>query len=430
MDNTVLLSLLRNAIELVGFSVLFLMLDQPRFSWKKTILGYSLYTLVYLVVSTAWVIIDIYSFGKFITLSIFVGALIIFPLFSANNPFQVFYNLSLQIFILIMQIVVSIGAALAFFGGNPWADVVLRIIYLGIVVFCYFRWLRKPFQEISDIGVKNWLPMSIISVLGNLFVIYYWTRPDFLMYRGFHEQMIFICIWSLLFVTHLIMIQSLTRMKHEIMAKGEREMAAITTRLLTRQLELLDESVQEARRIRHDVRHHDMVIAEYVEKGEFDALLRYLGQYEKEAQRHAAVILCDNLAANNILSAYIRKAKQQDIEVRLDVALDQEIAVSDQDLVVMLANIMENAIRGCIHSGKENPFIALHIGRKASKLVIYACNTAGEDVLFENGLPRAKDGEGIGVSSILHSAAGYGGEHHFELKDGVFSCQLLLNLEA
>lgn len=424
LGNTIVLSFLRNAIELVGFSVLFLLLDKPKFSWKKTILGYGVYTAVYLVLSTVWVLADMMSFGKFVTLSIFAGALLLFPLMSADNPFQVFYNLSLQIFILIMQIVFSVWVATVFFGGNPWADVLLRLLYLAMVILGYLRWLRKPFREISEIRPRGWLLMSFVSVAGNLFVIYYWTRPEFLPLRSRTEQGIFVCIWALLFATHLIMIQALTFMKREMTAKSEIELAAYTGQMLTRQLELLEDSVQEARRIRHDARHHNLQIAEYAQRGELDALLRYLGQYEQEAESHAAVTLCENLAANTILSAYTQRARQQGIEVRLAVELERESIVSDTDLVAILANLMENAIHGCARSGAVQPFIEVHIGRKASKLVILVRNSAGAEVMLENGLPRSNGG--VGVSSILHSAAKYGGEHDFQMKDGVFSCQLLL----
>ena len=428
LENTALLSFIRNTIELVGFSALFLLLDNPKYSWKKTIAGYGIYTVVYIVLGTAWIVIDMISFGKFITLSIFVGALLFFPLMSADNPFQVFYNLSLQIFILIMQIVVSIWAATTFFGGNPWADVVFRLLYLVVVVWCYLRFLRKPFREISDIRPKGWLLMSVVSVGGNLFVIYYWTRPEFLMLRSKADQWVFICIWGLLFTTHLIMIQALTFMKREMTAKNEGEMAAVTSRMLTLQLELLEESVQDAKRIRHDARHHNMQIAEYVKKGELDELLQYLGRCEKDAQNHVVMAICENPAANNILGAYTRKARQHGIEVRLSVELERDIIISDIDMVAMLANLMENAIHGCIHSGVPDPFIELYVRRKGAKLVICIRNTSGNDVVLENGLPKSKDGGGIGVSSILYSAAKYGGEHDFKAADGVFSCQLLLKV--
>lgn len=426
LGNTLALSLIRNSIELIGFCILFLLLDKPRFSWKKTILGHGLFLAVYIIASTVWILIDMYSFGKFVTLTIFVGAGILFPIMSSDSPAQTIYNLSLQIFVLIFQIELSVWLATHLFGGSPYADIVFRLLYLGAAILIYLRIFRKSYRKIADSLWGPWRGICLISVAGNLFLIYYWTRPVDVMMRSAREQFVFVCIWALLFITHLMMIRTLVFMQGQMQEKQEKELATVSSHLLGQQLSMLEDSVAEARRIRHDMRHHNMQIAQYVQKGCTEELLRYLGEYEEKAEGHGIVTICDNTAADNILNAYLKKAKQHGIAVRFDVTLEKHIGISDIDLVAMLANLMENAIHGCIHSGKPEPFIELYIGRKASKLIIYAKNTAAEDIVFEDGIPKSNYGEGIGISSILYSAAKYGGEYDFQMTDGIFSCQLLL----
>lgn len=420
------MSLIRNSIELVGFCILFLLLDKPRFSWKKTVLAYGLFMIVYIIGSTAWILVDIFSFGKFVTLTIFAGAAILFPIMSSDSPAQTIYNLSLQIFVLIFQIELSVWLSIHFWEGSPYADITFRLFYLAVAILIYLRVFRKSYRKIADYLRGPWRGICLISVAGNLFLIYYWTRPVDVLMRSVREQFVFVCIWALLFITHLMMIRTLVFMRKQMQERQEKELATVNNHLLGQQLTMLEDSVEEARRIRHDMRHHNMQIAEYVQKGCTDELLRYLGEYEKEAESKAAVVICENLAADNILNAYLKKAKQHGITVRLDVTLEKNTAIRDVDLVAMLANLMENAIHGCMQSGKPEPFIELYIGRKASKLVIYAKNSAGKDIEFENGIPKSKDGNGIGVSSILHSTERYGGEYDFRMTDGIFSCQLLL----
>lgn len=428
LGSTLSLALIRNSIELVGFCVLVLLLDKPRFSWKKTCLVYGLFMTFYIIFSTAWILIDIYSFGKFVTLTIFLGAAILFPIMSSDSAAQTIYNLSLQIFVLIFQIELSVWLSLHVFGGSPYADIVLRILYLVTAILIYLRFFRKSYRIIADSLRGPWRGICLISVAGNLFLIYYWTRPIDVIMRSAREQFIFVCIWALLFITHLMMIRTLVFMQGQMREKQERELAVLSNHLLGQQLFMLEDSVEEARRIRHDMRHHNMQIAEYVQKGHKEELLHYLGEYEREAERNAVMNICENIAADNILNACLKRAKQHGISVSYDVTLEKNIAVSDIDLVAMLANLMENAIHGCIHSGRPDPFIELYIGRKASKLVIYAKNTAGDDIQFDNGIPSSKTGVGIGVSSILYSAGRYGGEYDFQAADGIFSCQLLLKV--
>lgn len=114
--------------------------------------------------------------------------------------------------------------------------------------------------------------------------------------------------------------------------------------------------------------------------------------------------------------------------MNLDVTMSHNIAFSDIDIVAILADLMENAIYGCLKSEKAHQTIDVHIGRKVNKLVIYVSNTADGDVVFENGLPKSQTGGGIGVTGILRSAARYGGEYDFRNEDGRFACQILLKV--
>lgn len=426
LGNTFSLAICRIVLEMVSFCLLFLMLNKPKFSWKKTISIYILYSLFVTAVGMIWVFADIQSFKQYSTLVLFIMSIIFFPLMSRDGLFQTLHNLSLQVFVLLFQIVLCTGLSLYFFNKNPWIDLFLRLIYLAVLVYIYARFFRKAYREIAEELPQKWVSITILSLFGNLLIIYYATQPKILFYRGAREIVVFTCIWIILFITHLTMIRTLVFMRKQMQEKQEKELATVSSHLLGQQLSMMEESVEEARRIRHDMRHHNMQIVQYVQKGSTDELLHYLGEYEEKAESHAAVTICDNTAADNILNAYLKKAKQHGIAVRLDVTLEKNIGISGIDLVAMLANLMENAIHGCIHSGKPEPFIELYIGRKASKLIIYTKNTAAEDIVFENGIPLSSRGEGIGVTSILHSAAAYGGEYDFQMTDGVFSCQLLL----
>ena len=139
-------------------------------------------------------------------------------------------------------------------------------------------------------------------------------------------------------------------------------------RLLERNIELLEESVESGRRIRHDARHHNAVIAEYASRGQNEELLQYLRQYEKEIEETVADDICANTAVNNILSAYTRKAQKEQIDVTLDVELGRNLTIPNIDLVTILANAYENAIYGCMEVKKQSDvrkcFIHLMLKRK------------------------------------------------------------------
>ena len=63
-------------------------------------------------------------------------------------------------------------------------------------------------------------------------------------------------------------------------------------------------------------------------------------------------MICVNTAVNNLLSAYTRKAEQEQIKVTMDVELGKNPEIPGIDLVAILANAYENAIYACMEVKK------------------------------------------------------------------------------
>ena len=203
-------------------------------------------------------------------------------------------------------------------------------------------------------------------------------------------------------------------------------------RLLERNLEIMEESVSEGRRIRHDARHHNAVIAEYARRGQNGELLHYLKEYEREMDENVEETICANIAVNNLLAAYTRKARKEQIKVTMDVELGRNLTIPNIDLVTILANAYENAIYGCIEVKKQSPerecFIHLMIKKKRNKLVICCSNTCRLETELEDGQPKPEFTGGIGVLSIIKTAENFDGEYDFKNDNGVFVFRLIMKI--
>ncbi len=195
----------------------------------------------------------------------------------------------------------------------------------------------------------------------------------------------------------------------------ENQLIQMNHRLLERQLEILEESVESGRRIRHDVRHHNAVIAEYVRREQKEELLQYLKEYDKETAQGMAEVICANTAVNNILSAYTRKARNEQIKVKLEIEIGRKLTIPNIDLVAILANAYENAIYACKevkkHSDERECIIHFMIKKRKNKLIIFCSNTCRMETELKNGQPKTEFTGGIGVSSIIKTAEKYDGEY-------------------
>lgn len=424
---TPLLSIFRNLTEITGFCVLFLLLDHPRFGWRRTLLYYAAFILSVGGVGTIWVLWDPGSYQKFCVLVFVLCASVFLIYVSANHPFQSYYNFSMQMFVLLCLLFTGIWCAKTFFGGNPWAELLIRIGYISVLAAIYYFYIRKPFCGLTEALEIPWRGACVVSVAGNLLVIYVLVWPVPVSFRERREQFIFVCMCILLLIMHIFMFRTLSIVKDKIEEQQEMELSLTNNKLLQRELELMQRAVEEARRIRHDIRHHNLNVAAYARKKDIKGLLDYLKEYEEEQALSLPVSRCENRTASNILSEYEAKARQKGIEVQYDLKLEQNIPVRDVDLIAILGNGMENALHGCLASGREPQRICVCIRPRSDKLAIRITNTCSDQVKLENGRPKAG---GVGVSSILRSVKRYGGEADFKVQDGEFILRILLNISG
>lgn len=198
-------------------------------------------------------------------------------------------------------------------------------------------------------------------------------------------------------------------------------------RFLQSKIETYERMERNAQQARRDFQHHIMVVMELAEQGKCAEILTYLREYERIEGVGSDRKYCANHVVNSLISAYVKKAEQDGIELKTLLRLKVTPRISDVDLVSVLANMMENAFRGCMEVEGKPKLVELEIQQKNSVLLLVCRNTCAEEVLFMDGLPRARDHEGIGVESIIRTAAKYDGSADFHTAKGMFTCRVLLN---
>ena len=67
------------------------------------------------------------------------------------------------------------------------------------------------------------------------------------------------------------------------------------------------------------------------------------------------------------------------------------------------------------------------IVHKGTKLMIQCRNSCAGHISFRDGLPRAVGRTGIGITSIVDTAAAYAGDTEFSAESGIFTSRILLN---
>ncbi len=434
LGGSVYIAFIRFAISLVGVIILFTRISQSRFQRKRTILYYGFFCIAVAVLGCIWYLADWESCVRMVAFTMYM-AFVAFSIWISRDSFYLaVYKLALVFWLMAIFVIGGLEVSILLFDRNVWADIIVRILLILLFTYLIDRYVRKPIQGFGNYIEKEADRFSVaVMIICILLGIGYIMNPS--LNREMSPARIFQIVTNFILTGTLQMLifHFYCHVGNEKEYERENQMMQMNYRLLERQIEILEESVELGKRIRHDARHHNAVIAEYVRREQKEELLQYLKEYEKETEQGAPEMICANVAVNNILSAYTRKARGEGIEVSLEVEIGKDLMIPSIDMAAILANAYENAIYACMEVKKypdeRKCFIHLMIKKRKRKLVICCSNTCRKEAELKDGKPKSEFTGGVGVTSIIRTAEKYGGEYDFKNEKGVFVFRLVMNIE-
>lgn len=381
-----------------------------------------------------WYVADWESCVRMVAFTMYICFMIFSIWISRDSFYLTLYKLTLIFYLMAVFVIGGLEVSVLFFDRNVWADIIARILLICLIALWINRYVRKSIQGFGNYIEKEADRFSVaVMIICILLGIGYILNPSLNREMTPHRIYQVVVNFILTGTLQLLIFRFYCHVGNEKEFERENQIIQMNYRLLERQMEILEESVESGRRIRHDARHHNAVIAEYVRRDQKEELLQYLKEYEKEIDYGIPERICANTAVNNILSAYAGKARKEGIEVTLDVEIGKNIRIPAIDLVAILANAYENAIYACMEVKKypdeRKCFIHLMLKIRKKKLVISCRNTCRMETELKDGQPKTEFTGGVGVSSIIRAAEKYGGEYDFKNDNGVFVFRLVMNIE-
>lgn len=421
-------ALFRNGMGAGLVMAVFLLLDRPRMPMQKAVRWYVLFGCFMTVLYSVWYLLDRKMFIHF------AGILVIPALggfcmgMSRERTYLSLYKISLGFYFLAVVVFCGVDVSRIWFNGSKWVDLGIRIMISSAALLLIFKKIRHSFLENADILEEEMDLFSVITLIVSILIaalVAFWPSDHIFSWFSIVRTLFLLMMAGLI---QYMMYRMYLHQGKEHRYQVEKELLEMNELLLHRQLEMMRESEEESIRIRHDIRHHCLLMEEYIRNKEYSKLFAYVKQYGEDVESHKEERISSNETINSILSAYGRYAREENIRVIMDVRTAEHIAVRDIDLVAVLANIVENAIHGCLCSGKENPEILLSIVQKGNKIAIQCKNSCIQNLEFAKGVPKEGKRHGVGISNIRKVASYYNGETDFSVEGDMFVARILMNI--
>lgn len=322
----------------------------------------------------------------------------------------------------LFSIATSQALASNFVSGDPVAVMEFRLIMISVFCVVLVYDIRPAFLRAAENIPQGWGALTVLVCVfcGCLLAVAFLSN----LFSTFTHQMLvmLLVLFVIMVSAYIVIFKTIAALSKE----NQKHKLEMEKKYLTHQLTSYEQLEREERKYRHDFRHHNLLILEYAKNRDCDAIIRYLQEYETSVEDKLNRKLCANLTVNSIVTAFLKRAREQGIRMTVNIQMRRETTVRDTDLVAILANLLENAVKGSLLSEGEH-WIDLMIGHKGSKLRIQCRNSCAGNIRFSGGLPQAIGRTGIGVTSIVDAAAVYAGNTEFFVENGVFTSRVLLN---
>ncbi len=233
----------------------------------------------------------------------------------------------------------------------------------------------------------------------------------------------------------IAMAQELLRLYREKL-QAEGKLAGIETLAAMQRAyyPLLLKNVDEARRARHDLRHHLGVIGGFASSGDIPALVGYLERYTAGFSNLVPLIFSENHVVDVMLRNFVAPAAQEGIAFAAEAQVPEMPQIDDADLCIVIGNLLENALEACVRAtGERKIFFAAKCVH--SQLVLLVDNSFDGHIRVWEGkyLSRKRqDREGLGLASVRAIAEKYGGSALFypDAQKHLFHSEVMLTIRA
>ena len=189
--------------------------------------------------------------------------------------------------------------------------------------------------------------------------------------------------------------------------EAEKELALQhqSAKLQTENYLALEKSYRSQRAASHEFKHQLGLIRDLLAQGRTEEAQRYIDQLHGQQNARLFVVNSGNPIVDAILNEKYQRAREEGIDIRFQVNDLSRISISTDDLVVLLSNLLDNAIEACLRLPEGRAIVCSLV--REEELLVSIRNTSPA-VQIDNGRietskePKAEHGFGlVAVRGIL-----------------------------
>ncbi|MCR4568485.1 MAG: GHKL domain-containing protein [Pseudobutyrivibrio sp.] len=301
-----------------------------------------------------------------------------------------------------------------------------QLIMLLIVVFLERTRREKYLRDISIKGflLLAWIPVVSIYIIGVITRIAQAHKS----YDGFAS-----CVSALLLLTNYIIFELYELINKDLQIQSNNKLFVQQIEMCERQTSEQESMYNELRRYRHDMKNHLTSLRGLIESGDNSVAKKYVERLLSDVVMHknGEIAQTGNIVIDSLVNSKYAIAVDSGISFNANLFIPNKMMFKNEHLVIILGNLLDNAIEACQYRKEESKYIKLDMSYEKNMLHICVKNSgSGIKHKVIDGLIQTtkKDrvNHGMGLMSVKKAAQVYEGELLLKDKEQEFVAMVIL----
>ena len=301
------------------------------------------------------------------------------------------------------------------------------ILFLFLIIIKRISVIKK--KNVIDMSNKEWLQFLIFPIF-TLITVIVMTNS---MVTSYHEDIV--NVYYVIAIVLIVLNMVVFHLINEILENSQRiREADVLKQQSIGQLELynsLRKNYDIQRKRTHEYKNKIMCIDSLLKKKNYNKLEEYINSIFDKLDGQLDMVDTNNEVVNAVINAKYYEALQNDVLFILKINDLSHIKVSDEDIVTILSNLLDNAIEAAGQCEIDKRTVGIKLLYEDDVLSIAVSNSyKTEPEIMEDGYMRTikddKEQHGLGIRNVVATLEKYNAEYIIDYKNGEFVFSIIM----
>lgn len=301
------------------------------------------------------------------------------------------------------------------------------ILFLLLITVKRISVIKK--KNVIDMSNKEWLQFLIFPIF-TLITVIVMTNS---MVTSYHEDIV--NVYYVIAIVLIVLNMVVFHLINEILENSQRiREADVLKQQSIGQLELynsLRKNYDIQRKRTHEYKNQIMCIDSLLKKKNYNKLEEYINSIFDKLDGQLDMVDTNNEVVNAVINAKYYEALQNDVLFILKINDLSHIKVSDEDIVTILSNLLDNAIEAAGQCEIDKRTVGIRLLYEDDVLSIAVSNSyKTEPEIMEDGYMRTikddKEQHGLGIRNVVATLEKYNAEYIIDYKNGEFVFSIII----